>query len=148
MPKKMRLRQLADEDNQQNYEYYSEADDMHVDNPFADRISFAPTHIGRDLHLQHRYGYCPRRLDDSRQLQVVENVATIVEDVIVGGGTAELRKVLGLLKLSRRTLHIARRGVVGGMAVSFVQMVCAATGVLPPFANAVLQECVDLSPVR
>ena len=70
-----------------------------------------------------------------------------VSDVIVGGGTAELRKVLRLLGFSRRTLHIARRGVVGGMAVSSVQMLCAATGLLPPFVNAVLQECVDLSTV-
>ena len=67
-----------------------------------------------------------------------------VSDIIVGGGTAELKKVLRLFEFSRCTLHIARRGVVSGMVASSVQMVCAAIGVLPPFVNAVLQECVDL----
>ena len=71
-----------------------------------------------------------------------------VSDVVVGGdGPAELRKVVQLFRFSRSTLHVARRGVIGGMAISFIQMVCAATGFLPPFANAVLQECVDLGTV-
>ena len=101
VPKKkmMRARQLAaagENNNYYDYEYYHpEADgdhsDMHVDdsNPFADRISFAPTHIGQDLRLQHRHGYCPRHLNDrhdSRQLQLVDDVAIIVEDAVGGGG--------------------------------------------------------------
>ena len=94
VPKKtMRLRQLQAVQGGDGYEHYMSTEDSHmqVDNPFADRISFAPTHIGHDMNLQHRYGYCPRRLDghrhDARRLQLVEDVATtIVEDVIVGGG--------------------------------------------------------------
>ena len=96
VPKKTRLRQLqAEVPGGDSYEYDMSTEDSHMyadnnDNPFADHISFAPTHIGHNLHLQHRYGYCPRRLDghrhDPRRLQLVEDVTAIVEDVIVGGG--------------------------------------------------------------
>ncbi len=70
-----------------------------------------------------------------------------VSDVVVGGGAGELSKVIQLLAFSKRTLHIARRGVIAGMAMSSVQMLCAATGLVPPLVNAVLQELVDVSTV-
>ena len=95
--KKMRLRQLAAAGEDSDYEFYHEADggsDMYVDdsNPFADRISFAPTYIGQDLRLQHRHGYCPRSRDDRhdpRRLQLEDDVATIVEDVVGGDGESQ-----------------------------------------------------------
>ena len=70
-----------------------------------------------------------------------------VSDVTMNSNVNELQKVLGLLSLSRETLAVARRGVIGGMAMSTLQMVCAATGLVPPIVNAVLQEVVDLSTV-
>ena len=70
-----------------------------------------------------------------------------VSDVTMNSNVNELQKVLGLLTLSRETLAVARRGVIGGMAMSTLQMVCAATGLVPPIMNAVLQEVVDLSTV-
>ena len=70
-----------------------------------------------------------------------------VSDVVVGGGAGELSKVIQLLAFSKRTLHIARRGVIAGMAMSSVQMVCSATGLVPPLVNAILQELVDVSTV-
>lgn len=95
----------SDSDSDHNYEYfYPEADDGdgHVvnnnsdnddnDNPFADRISFAPTYIGQDLNWQHRHGHCPRLPydhHDPRRLQLADDVATVVEDVVGGGGDDE-----------------------------------------------------------
>ena len=70
-----------------------------------------------------------------------------VSDVIIGGGASELLKVLHLLDYSRATLHIAKRGVFGGMCASSLQMIFAAFGLLSPFTNALLQECVDLTTV-
>ena len=70
-----------------------------------------------------------------------------VSDIIMHSHRKELEKVLGLLDISKQTLRIARRGVVCGMTMSTLQMVCAATGLVPPVVNAVLQELVDLSTV-
>jgi hypothetical protein len=71
-------------------------------NPFADRLAFAPTYLGRDWTLQHRNGLCPRPLpgpaaarghnrDDPRRqrdLQFVDDMVAIVEDVVPGDGDA------------------------------------------------------------
>ena len=70
-----------------------------------------------------------------------------VSDVVMNSRQHELEKVLGLLKTSKKVLHVARRGVAGGMAMSTVQMFCAATGTVPPVVNAVLQEVVDVCTV-
>ena len=70
-----------------------------------------------------------------------------VSDVVMNSRSHELEKVLGLLVTAKQTMTIARRGVVGGMTMSTIQMLCAATGIIPPFVNAVLQEMVDVTTV-
>jgi heavy metal translocating P-type ATPase len=49
------------------------------------------------------------------------------------------------IRIARRTRSIALQSVVGGMALSFVAMVVAALGYLPPVAGAVLQELIDVA---
>jgi cation transport ATPase len=70
-----------------------------------------------------------------------------VSDIIINSTNNELDKVLGLLDISERTIKIAKRGVIGGMTMSTIQMVCAATGTVPPVINAIVQEIVDLCTV-
>jgi heavy metal translocating P-type ATPase len=55
-----------------------------------------------------------------------------------------LEKVDELIHIGRRMRRIALESAVGGMALSAVGMVFAASGLLPPIAGAVAQELIDL----
>jgi len=57
---------------------------------------------------------------------------------------ATLRKVDELLHISRRLRAIALQSAIGGMALSLLGMLAAATGYLPPVAGAVFQEVIDV----
>jgi cation transport ATPase len=67
-------------------------------------------------------------------------------DVVISGG-GELAKLVQLLRMARRTVAVASAGARGGMAASAVLMVLAAIGRVPPFANALAQELVDMSAI-
>jgi heavy metal translocating P-type ATPase len=58
-----------------------------------------------------------------------------------------LAKVDELLHLGRRFRRIALQSAIGGMALSFVGMLAAAAGHLPPVAGALAQELIDLAVV-
>jgi cation transport ATPase len=60
---------------------------------------------------------------------------------------ASLHKVDELIHIGQRLRRIALQCAVGGMALSVVGMVAAATGYLPPVAGAVAQEFIDLAAV-
>jgi heavy metal translocating P-type ATPase len=60
---------------------------------------------------------------------------------------ASLRKVDELIHTGRRMRRIALQSAVGGMALSLVGMIAAATGHLPPVAGAIAQELIDLAAV-
>lgn len=60
---------------------------------------------------------------------------------------AALKKVDELLHIGRRLRSIALWSAVGGMTLSVVGMIVAATGHLPPLAGAVAQEIIDLAAV-
>ena len=47
--------------------------------------------------------------------------------------------------LGRKVHQVASHGVLGGMALSTLQMLAAMMGWLPPRASAMMQEVVDLS---
>ncbi|QEC49827.1 heavy metal translocating P-type ATPase [Baekduia soli] len=49
------------------------------------------------------------------------------------------------LRIGRRSLGIATQSVLAGMALSFVAMGCAAAGLIPPVAGALLQEGIDVA---
>lgn len=58
--------------------------------------------------------------------------------------TASLGKVDELIHVSHRMRSIALQSALGGMAASFLGMIAAALGYLPPLEGAVLQEVIDL----
>jgi heavy metal translocating P-type ATPase len=60
---------------------------------------------------------------------------------------ASLRKVDELIHIGRRMRRIALESAVGGMALSMVGMIAAATGHLPPVAGAITQELIDVAAV-
>jgi cation transport ATPase len=55
-----------------------------------------------------------------------------------------LAKVDEFLHISRRMRTVALQSAVGGMALSLVGMVVAATGHLTPVAGAITQEVIDV----
>ena len=57
---------------------------------------------------------------------------------------SSLKKVDEFLHISRRLRCIALQSAVGGMALSIVGMVLAATGYLPPVGGAIAQEIIDV----
>lgn len=54
-------------------------------------------------------------------------------------------RVAEAVRLSRRSLSIARQSVVFGIGLSVVAMLFAAAGYLPPLAGAFLQEVIDVA---
>ena len=57
---------------------------------------------------------------------------------------SSLKKVDEFMHISRRMRFIALQSAVGGMALSVIGMVFAATGHLPPVAGAISQEVIDV----
>jgi heavy metal translocating P-type ATPase len=54
-------------------------------------------------------------------------------------------RVAEALRIGRRSLGIARQSVVVGMGLSFVAMLAAALGHIPPVGGALLQEGIDVA---
>jgi cation transport ATPase len=54
-------------------------------------------------------------------------------------------RVAEALRVGRRSLGIARQSVLAGMGLSFVAMIAAALGHVPPVAGALLQEGIDVA---
>jgi cation transport ATPase len=57
---------------------------------------------------------------------------------------ASLIKVDEFMHIGARMRRIALQSAVGGMALSFVGMIIAAAGYLPPVGGALAQEAIDL----
>jgi P-type E1-E2 ATPase len=57
----------------------------------------------------------------------------------------DLRRIPEAVTIGRRTLAIARQGIVVGLGLSAAGMVAAALGHLPPVAGALFQEAVDVA---
>ncbi|MBX6333244.1 MAG: cadmium-translocating P-type ATPase [Gemmatimonadaceae bacterium] len=55
----------------------------------------------------------------------------------------ELRRVADAIRVSRRTLRIARQSIVVGLGLSGAAMIVAAFGYIPPAIGALLQELID-----
>ncbi len=56
-----------------------------------------------------------------------------------------LDRLASAVRIAQRTRVIALQSVIGGMSLSFVAMIVAAFGYLPPLAGAVLQELIDVA---
>jgi heavy metal translocating P-type ATPase len=60
---------------------------------------------------------------------------------------ASLRKIDELIHIGRRMRRIALQSAIGGMGLSILGMIAAASGHLPPISGAVMQELIDLAAV-
>ncbi len=57
----------------------------------------------------------------------------------------DLSRVTEAIRISRRTLHIARQSIWAGLALSGMAMLFAAAGYIPPIAGAMIQEGIDVA---
>jgi P-type E1-E2 ATPase len=57
----------------------------------------------------------------------------------------DLAQVVEAMRISRRTMHIARQCIVAGLGLSAVAMIAAGAGAVTPTAGALLQEGIDLA---
>ena len=59
--------------------------------------------------------------------------------------TDDLARVVDAIRISRRTMRIARQSIIAGLGLSAVAMLAAAAGAIPPIAGALIQEGIDLA---
>ncbi len=57
----------------------------------------------------------------------------------------QLDRVLPAIQIARRSRFIALQSVIAGMGLSFIAMIVAALGLLPPVEGALLQEVIDVA---
>ncbi len=57
----------------------------------------------------------------------------------------QLDRVLPAIRIARRSRFIALQSVIAGMGLSFLAMIAAALGYLPPVEGALLQEAIDVA---
>ena len=74
----------------------------------------------------------------------VSDLASESADVVLLATSDPIAKLTQLVRLGKVVHGVAKRGVLGGMAISTLQMLAAACGFITPRTSAVLQECVDL----
>jgi P-type E1-E2 ATPase len=70
-------------------------------------------------------------------------VASETADVVIL--VNRIDRVVDAIHIGRRSLSIARQSVLIGLGASFVAMVFAAAGLLPPTSGALLQEGIDVA---
>lgn len=92
-------------------------------------------------------------VNDAPALQAAHvGVSLGVSDLVSEGANViflqnSLKQLPQLICLGQSVLQVAQLGVNGGMSVSLLQMCLAASGMVPPFVNACMQEVVDLSAI-
>jgi cation transport ATPase len=59
--------------------------------------------------------------------------------------TDDLSRVVETIRISRRTLRIAKESIWAGLALSTVAMGFAAAGYIPPVLGAMIQEAIDVA---
>jgi P-type E1-E2 ATPase len=57
----------------------------------------------------------------------------------------DLHRVTEAIRISRRTLRIARQSIRAGLGLSLVAMGAASLGYIPPITGALLQEAIDVA---
>jgi P-type E1-E2 ATPase len=67
--------------------------------------------------------------------------AAIADAVLL---SSDIGQVARAVKLGRRVLRVALQGIWLGMGLSLIAMICAAFGLIPPAAGAILQEGIDV----
>jgi P-type E1-E2 ATPase len=64
-------------------------------------------------------------------------------DVVILGD--DVTRVAEVIRISRRTLRIAKQSIRVGLGLSGVAMLVAAAGFVPPVVGAVMQEAIDVA---
>jgi P-type E1-E2 ATPase len=57
----------------------------------------------------------------------------------------DITKVYDMVKISKRTIRIAKESIVIGLGISFLLMIIASFGFIPPSIGALFQEVIDVS---
>jgi heavy metal translocating P-type ATPase len=70
-------------------------------------------------------------------------VATQVADAVIVSDRVD--RIADAIRISRRSMHIARQSVVAGLGLSMVGMLLALAGLLQPIAGAFAQEAIDVA---
>ena len=131
---------------------------------FAHKLGIAEMHAGKTP--EEKVAIVQRETRQARTLYVGDGIndapAMLAATVGVAFGknsdiTAEaadavilepsLAKVDELIHIGRRMRSIALQSAVGGMALSLIGMMAAASGQLPPIGGAIAQEFIDLAAV-
>jgi heavy metal translocating P-type ATPase len=70
-------------------------------------------------------------------------VATQTADAVIVSDRVD--RVADAIRISRRSMHIARQSVVAGLGLSVLGMLFALAGLLQPIAGALAQEAIDVA---
>lgn len=57
----------------------------------------------------------------------------------------DVTKVLDTIDISKRTIHIAKQSIYVGLGASFIFMIIASFGIIPPTMGALIQELMDVA---
>lgn len=55
----------------------------------------------------------------------------------------DIAKVPEIIQISKRTIRIAKESILVGLGTSFLLMIVASFGLIPPYIGALLQEAID-----
>jgi heavy metal translocating P-type ATPase len=72
-------------------------------------------------------------------------IATDAADIVITVENVE--RVADTIEVGRRMVTVARQGILFGIGVSFILMVLAGLGQIPPALGALLQEALDLATI-
>ena len=56
----------------------------------------------------------------------------------------DVTKVSDIIQISKRTIKIAKQSILVGMGISFLLMIFASFGLIPPSVGALFQEALDI----
>lgn len=104
----------------------------------------AETALAKTLYVGDGINDAPAMMAATVAMAVGQNSDVTAEAADVVAMENSLKKVDEFMHISRRMRSIALQSAIGGMALSLVGMILAATGHLSPVAGAISQEIIDV----